>query len=511
MSGHDSSDQDILSSDSEESFENENSIGNHLHDLLGNSLHQTSLDGASLKEKKPVPADLDEDLGSRARFHEDSEKRHKQPYGAHIQAGSFAGYQLGNTASDGNVVLAGASLLGTSILESHLCDVEHSTMESPLRPMEGKEPELEERELWEAESLQQQQESIPARSQWLCEHYQRHCNVQFPCCTQFYPCHRCHNISRACENEEAKACHATHLKCSYCQHEQENLVIVMIKSVIFYCISINFICHFRIQQDKSFHCEICNVCLDKRLKGNHQYEQLINCLTRDQRIFAKSTMRFVLHFTLFSDRAKHRSFPVNFPSIYLISTRGTASNVCPQALSPPSPPPPLPFPFVAIFFPEQRACRTAQSRSSSLILRAGLFIFNLHQYVFYFQFAAQFLKRRRAMKVKDELRDDFEMLRRCIIEGNVEGAKEVVFECEKKVDHNHGLCICRNCLSSREDVLDQEVSPVLPIYAESSCNSSTKNRADVDDNNNYCALLHSIPEGIAPNFLAKHTQDKSPL
>lgn len=85
MSGHDSSDQDILSSDSEESFENENNIGNHLQDLLGNSLHQTSLDGASLKEKKPVPADLDEDLGSRARFHEDSEKRHKQPYGAHLQ------------------------------------------------------------------------------------------------------------------------------------------------------------------------------------------------------------------------------------------------------------------------------------------------------------------------------------------------------------------------------------------------------------------------------------------
>ena len=160
-----------------------------------------------------------------------------------LLAGSFAGYQLGNTTSDGNVVLAGASLLGTSILESHLGDAEHSTMESPLRPMEEKEPELleierkeqlfreqrarrqrrerEERELWEAESLQQQQESITARSQWLCEHYQRHCNVQFPCCTQFYPCHRCHNISRACENEEAKACHATHLKCSYCQHEQE--------------------------------------------------------------------------------------------------------------------------------------------------------------------------------------------------------------------------------------------------------------------------------------------------
>ena len=85
MSGHDSSDQDIPSSDSEESFENENNLGNHLQDLLGNSLHQTSLDGVGLKEKKPVPADLDEDLRSSARFHEDCEKRHKQPYGAHLQ------------------------------------------------------------------------------------------------------------------------------------------------------------------------------------------------------------------------------------------------------------------------------------------------------------------------------------------------------------------------------------------------------------------------------------------
>ena len=81
--------------------------------------------------------------------------------------------------------------------------------------------EREERELREAENWPQQQEAINARSQWLCEHYQRHCRVRFPCCTQFYPCHRCHNISKACDNEEAKACHATHLKCSHCQHEQE--------------------------------------------------------------------------------------------------------------------------------------------------------------------------------------------------------------------------------------------------------------------------------------------------
>ena len=88
--------------------------------------------------------------------------------------------------------------------------------------------EREERELREAENWPQEQEAINARSQWLCEHYQRHCRVRFPCCTQFYPCHRCHNISKACDNEEAKACHATHLKCSHCQHEQEVIFIFIL-------------------------------------------------------------------------------------------------------------------------------------------------------------------------------------------------------------------------------------------------------------------------------------------
>ena len=94
--------------------------------------------------------------------------------------------------------------------------------EQLIREQRAKEKrEREERELREAENWPQQQEAITARSQWLCEHYQRHCKVRFPCCTQFYPCHRCHNISNACENEEAKAFHATHLKCSHCQEEQE--------------------------------------------------------------------------------------------------------------------------------------------------------------------------------------------------------------------------------------------------------------------------------------------------
>ena len=59
-------------------------------------------------------------------------------------------------------------------------------------------------------------------------------------------------------------------------------------------------------------------CLDHRQPARSYFSkrQRIISLTGDQRLFAKSTMRLALHFTLFSDGAKHRSFPVNFPRSY---------------------------------------------------------------------------------------------------------------------------------------------------------------------------------------------------
>ena len=196
------------------------------------------------------------------------------------EANSPAQYQLGNSTFDG--IFAARSTHDTSVLEPCLGDTDNNSIsvlnnrdfgtdsveasdnsllalerrvaeacalvERVLREREEREQfgreierkeqlireqrarerrEREERELREAENWPQQQEAINARSQWLCEHYQRHCRVRFPCCTQFYPCHRCHNISKACDNEEAKACHATHLKCSHCQHEQEVSFVFM--------------------------------------------------------------------------------------------------------------------------------------------------------------------------------------------------------------------------------------------------------------------------------------------
>ena len=56
---------------------------------------------------------------------------------------------------------------------------------------------------------------------WQCEHYQRCCLVKFPCCGIFYPCHRCHNTSGACDTDDRKANNATHVKCGVCGYEEE--------------------------------------------------------------------------------------------------------------------------------------------------------------------------------------------------------------------------------------------------------------------------------------------------
>lgn len=82
MSEYDSSGQDALSSDSEESFESENDLGNELQDSLqqSRSIDGAAKNGASLLEKEPVPADL-KDLP----LHDDREKRQEQFCGAHLQ------------------------------------------------------------------------------------------------------------------------------------------------------------------------------------------------------------------------------------------------------------------------------------------------------------------------------------------------------------------------------------------------------------------------------------------
>lgn len=88
------------------------------------------------------------------------------------------------------------------------------------REQQGESERVGEMERQEAETSPPRQGGVSAESLWLCEHYQRRCSVQFPCCTRFYPCHRCHNSSANCEEAKASV-DATHFKCSLCQFEQE--------------------------------------------------------------------------------------------------------------------------------------------------------------------------------------------------------------------------------------------------------------------------------------------------
>lgn len=74
------------------------------------------------------------------------------------------------------------------------------------------------------QTLDTERQSIPTPVQEsprpVCSHYQRRCLVRFPCCGKFYPCHRCHNESEDCSDDQARAINATHIRCTICYHEQ---------------------------------------------------------------------------------------------------------------------------------------------------------------------------------------------------------------------------------------------------------------------------------------------------
>ena len=88
---------------------------------------------------------------------------------------------------------------------------------------EKEEREMREREEREAREEMAGVERAPVQESplWQCEHYQRRCSVRFPCCEVFYPCHRCHNGSGACDSHDKKANQATHVKCASCGYEEE--------------------------------------------------------------------------------------------------------------------------------------------------------------------------------------------------------------------------------------------------------------------------------------------------
>ena len=113
---------------------------------------------------------------------------------------------------------------------------ERERVQRERREREAREREIREREAREARERRRIQEQegeerertvarerapVQENLRWQCQHYQRRCKVSFPCCGVFYPCHRCHNGSGACDAADMKANQATHVKCGNCGYEEE--------------------------------------------------------------------------------------------------------------------------------------------------------------------------------------------------------------------------------------------------------------------------------------------------
>ncbi|XP_074626809.1 uncharacterized protein LOC141884822 [Acropora palmata] len=98
---------------------------------------------------------------------------------------------------------------------------ERETREREARESREKERTERNGEEQRVRRLQGERAPIQESINWQCQHYQRLCSVSFPCCGVFYPCHRCHNESDACEIDDMKANQATYIKCASCGHEHE--------------------------------------------------------------------------------------------------------------------------------------------------------------------------------------------------------------------------------------------------------------------------------------------------
>ena len=98
---------------------------------------------------------------------------------------------------------------------------ERQEREREAREIREQERTERNREEQRVRQIQGERTPIQESIKWQCQHYQRLCSVSFPCCGVFYPCHRCHNESDACEIDDMKAKQATHVKCTSCGHEDE--------------------------------------------------------------------------------------------------------------------------------------------------------------------------------------------------------------------------------------------------------------------------------------------------
>ena len=129
----------------------------------------------------------------------------------------------------------------------------------------------------------------------MCQHYQRQCWVRGSCCSEFWPCHRCHDEN---SNHQLASRETCEVKCLNCQHIQ---TMEMFQTMEFIpktfslscrncghpfgehgCEQCHYIgsrttihcarcqmCHLGTTQDLSY-CEICEICIKRKQFASHQ-------------------------------------------------------------------------------------------------------------------------------------------------------------------------------------------------------------------------------------------------
>lgn len=96
----------------------------------------------------------------------------------------------------------------------------------------------------------------------MCQHYKIDCSIFTPCCSKYYPCRQCHDISEIHVLDRYKV---DTIRCNKCQCVQEVSNKCKSCDILFsenFCPSCNLWSEF-----KTFHCDSCNICYKK--KPNH--------------------------------------------------------------------------------------------------------------------------------------------------------------------------------------------------------------------------------------------------
>lgn len=138
-----------------------------------------------------------------------------------------------------------------------------------------------------------------------CAHYRRHCEVQAPCCGEWFSCRLCHDKAKNEDEPDFKKQHTVDrhaialVRCLMCQHEQPpshacancqqvlgayfcavcNLFEHRTQRDIFHCVECG-ICRVG-GRDNFFHCSKCGMCLGMGLRESHKcFEQVSRLVSR---------------------------------------------------------------------------------------------------------------------------------------------------------------------------------------------------------------------------------------